>query len=180
MSIKTLIPTFLAVVTFMLLVACQREGKSVKSEPEGEWQMTLGIIKPNAVNDNHIGEILAKIEKSGLEIDGLKMIKLSSERAQEFYVAHKDRPFFDELVDFVSSGPVVAVAIGGPNAVARFRELVGATDPSKAAAGTIRKEFAKSIAENAIHGSDSPEAADSEIAFFFNQEELFRGQSAGR
>lgn len=175
MSARTLVPTLLAVVTFLLLVACQRgESKSAQPESEGEHQMTLGIIKPNAVADDHIGAILAKIEQSGLRIDGLRMVKLSHDRAEEFYAVHKERPFFKDLVDFMSSGPVVAIAIEGNNAVARFRDLIGATDPAKAAPGTIRKEFARSIEENAIHGSDSPEAAQNEIAFFFDDEDLFK------
>ncbi len=174
MSARQFIPTLFAALTFVLLVACQREeSKSPQAIMTGEQQMTLAIIKPNAVADNHIGAILAKIEQSGLRIEGLKMLKLSQAQAQKFYAAHKERPFYNDLVSFMSSGPVVAVALEGNGAVARFRDLVGATDPSKAEAGTIRREFAKSITENAIHGSDSPEAAVQEIAFFFDANEVF-------
>ena len=175
MSIRTLVPTVLALVTFLFLAACQRDEITASQlEPEGELQMTLGMIKPNAVRDNNVGAIIAKIEKNGLRVSGLKMIQFSPERAQQFYLAHKDRPFYSDLVNFMSSGPVVVIAIEGNHAVARFRELVGATDPSKAAAGTIRKEFARSVTENAIHGSDSSEAAQAEIDFFFRQDDLFK------
>ncbi len=175
MSTRNFIPTLVLVATFVLLVACQR-GDATSASSESKSEITLGIIKPNAVRDNHIGAILAKIEKSGLRIDGLRMVQLTQARAQEFYAVHRERPFYNDLVAFMSSGPVIAVAIEGSDAVSRFRELVGATDPAKAAPGTIRQEFAKSVTENAIHGSDSTEAAASEIAFFFNADELFKQQ----
>lgn len=135
-------------------------------------ERTLSIIKPNAVQDNHIGEILSRFENNGLRVVAIKKLQLSQQQAEAFYAVHKDRPFFHDLVSFMTSGPVVVIALEGPNAVAKNRELMGATDPKKAAKGTIRADFAKSVTENAVHGSDSVENAQLEIAFFFSDEEL--------
>jgi nucleoside-diphosphate kinase len=136
-------------------------------------QRTLSLIKPDAVAADHIGEIIAQFEGAGLHIAGLKMVKLSKEQAQQFYAVHKERPFFSDLTEFVSSGPIVAIVLEGPNAIAKNRELMGATDFSKAAPGTIRAKFAKSVTQNAVHGSDSIETAKEEVAFFFQPNEVF-------
>ncbi len=135
-------------------------------------EQTLSIIKPDAVAKNVIGEILARFEKAGLRIAATKKVQLSRADAEAFYAVHKERPFFGELVDFMVSGPVVVSVLEGENAVARNRELMGATDPKEAAAGTIRADFAESIDANAVHGSDSLENAAIEIAFFFAQREI--------
>ncbi len=136
--------------------------------------ITFTMIKPDAVAAGHIGAILAQINKAGFEIIALKFTKLSPEKAGEFYEIHKERGFFGELVDFMSSGPIVAAVLRKDNAVEDFRLLIGATDPSKAAEGTIRALFAKNIGENAIHGSDSDENALIEASFHFAQTEIFR------
>ena len=134
---------------------------------------TLSIIKPDAVGQNMIGNIIEYFEREGLSVIGVKMIHLSSEQAKLFYAVHKDRPFFQELIDFVTSGPVIVMVLQGENAVARNREIMGATDPSKAAPGTIRADFATSIDRNAVHGSDTLQNAKAEIAFFFKPNEIF-------
>ena len=136
--------------------------------------ITFTMIKPDAVAAGHIGAILAQINKAGFKIVAMKYTKLSPEKAGEFYEIHKERPFFGELVDFMSSGPIVAAVLRKENAVEDFRTLIGATDPSKAAPGTIRALFAKNIGENAVHGSDSDENAQIEAAFHFAQTEIFR------
>lgn len=136
-------------------------------------EVTLSIIKPDGVANNHIGDIIARFEKAGLRIVGMKMLHLSSEMAEQFYAVHKERPFFGELADYISSGPIVAIALEGPCAIAKNRELMGATNPKEAAAGTIRADFAESIGKNTVHGSDSPETAKTEVAFFFSKEDLF-------
>lgn len=135
--------------------------------------ITFTMIKPDAVEANNIGPILAKINQAGFRIVAMKYLKLSRDAAGKFYEVHKERPFYGELVDYMSSGPIVAAVLTKDNAVADFRTLIGATDPSKAEEGTIRKLFAKSIAANAIHGSDSDENAAIEAAFFFSQTERF-------
>lgn len=135
-------------------------------------ERTLSIVKPSAVRDNHIGGVLAKLESAGLRIVAAKMIKLTPEQAGNFYDVHRARPFFQELVDFMTSGPVLVQVLEGDDAVARNREVMGATDPAKAAPGTIRAEFGKDISENAVHGSDAADTARAEIAFFFAQSEL--------
>jgi nucleoside-diphosphate kinase len=129
---------------------------------------TFTMIKPDAFSNQHSGAILDQIIKSGFKIIALKLTKLSAEKAGEFYSIHKERSFFQELVDFMSSGPVIAAILEKDNAVADFRTLIGATDPSKAAAGTIRKLYANSVGENAIHGSDSDANAEIEGNFFFS------------
>lgn len=138
-----------------------------------QTERTLSMIKPDAVAGNHIGEIVSRFEKNGLRIAAIKKDKLSKEEAEQFYIAHKDRPFYKDLVTFMSSGPIVAIVLEGPNAVAKNRELMGATDPKKAAKGTLRADFAKDVQMNAVHGSDSPEAAKNEINFFFDEEEIY-------
>ena len=133
-------------------------------------QKTFSIIKPDAVRKNCIGAILDRLEKSNLKVIELKMIHLTQEQASDFYDIHKERPFFGELVDYMTSGPVVTLVLEGDQAVERYRELMGATDPKEAQPGTIRADFAESISENAVHGSDSEENAEREIKFFLNKE----------
>ncbi len=135
-------------------------------------ERTLSIVKPSAVRDNHIGGILAKFEAAGLHIIAAKMLKLTPEQAGNFYDVHRARPFFQELVDFMTSGPLLVQVLEGENAIAKNREVMGATDPAKAAPGTIRAEFGKNISENAVHGSDAADTARDEIAFFFATSEL--------
>ncbi len=135
--------------------------------------ITFTMIKPDAVQAGHIGAILAKINEAGFRIKAMKMTKLSTEKAGSFYAVHSERPFYGELCDFMSSGHIVAAILEKENAVADFRKLIGATDPSKAEDGTIRKLFAKSMGENAVHGSDSDENAQIEAAFFFSNLEQF-------
>ena len=130
-------------------------------------ERTLSIIKPDAVAKNVIGEIYARFEKAGLKIVAARMTWLSRAEAEGFYAVHKARPFFKDLVDFMTSGPVMIQVLEGPGAIAKNRDLMGATDPKKAAAGTIRADFAQSIDANAVHGSDAPETAAVEIAYFF-------------
>jgi nucleoside-diphosphate kinase len=131
------------------------------------------MIKPDAMADGHAGAILDQIIKAGFRIVALKQTKLSAEKAGEFYAIHKERPFFGELVEFMSSGPIIAAILEKENAVAEFRTLIGATNPANAAEGTIRKRFARSVGENAIHGSDSDENAAIEGNFFFSAFERF-------
>jgi nucleoside-diphosphate kinase len=135
-------------------------------------ERTLSIVKPDAVRKGHLGAILARFEKNGLKIVGAKMLWLSRPKAGEFYAVHKERPFYNSLVDFMVSGPVLVSVLEGENAIAKNRELMGATDPAKAAAGTIRKDFAENIEKNAVHGSDGPDTAKVEIAHFFSALEL--------
>ena len=130
-------------------------------------ERTLSIIKPDAVAKNVIGQIYARFESAGLKIVASRMARLSQAEAQAFYGVHKDRPFFKDLVDFMVSGPVMIQVLEGENAIQKNRDLMGATDPKKAAAGTIRADFADSIDANAAHGSDGPDTAKAEIAFFF-------------
>ena len=135
-------------------------------------ERTFSIIKPDATTRNLTGAINAMIERAGLRIVAQKRMRISLPQARQFYAVHKERPFFKELVDFMVSGPVVVQVLEGENAIARYRELMGATDPAKAAAGTIRKVHAKSIGENSVHGSDAPETAAREIAQFFSENEI--------
>jgi nucleoside-diphosphate kinase len=136
-------------------------------------KLTLTMIKPDAVANNHIGPILAKINEAGFRIVAMKYTRLTPETAGRFYEVHKERPFYGELCEYMSSGPIVAAILEKENAVADFRKLIGATDPSKAEPGTIRALFAKSIAANAVHGSDSDENAMIEGNFYFSQTERF-------
>jgi nucleoside-diphosphate kinase len=130
-------------------------------------EQTLSIIKPDAVAKNAIGQILSRFEEAGLKIVAARMMALSRRQAEGFYAVHKGRPFFKDLVDFMTSGPVVVQVLEGEDAIQKNRDLMGATDPKKAAKGTIRADFAQSIDANAVHGSDSPATAASEIAYFF-------------
>ncbi len=135
-------------------------------------ERTFSIIKPNAVQKNVIGEVISRFETKGLRISAAKLTRLSREKAEGFYIEHKDRPFFQSLVHFMTSGPVLLMCLEGENAVALNREIMGATDPAKAAAGTIRKDFADNIEANAVHGSDSAKSAERELAYFFDKAEL--------
>ncbi len=135
-------------------------------------EQTLSIIKPDAVGKHHIGDIISRFEKSGLQIVAAKMTHLSTKQAEGFYAVHKERPFFKDLVTFMTTGPVLIMVLEGPGAIAKNREIMGATDPKKAAPGSIRADFAKTIEENAVHGSDSPETAQFEIGYFFSQQEI--------
>ena len=135
-------------------------------------ERTLSIIKPDAVGKNHIGDIIARFEKAGLKIIAAKMIHLSKDQAEGFYAVHKERPFFKDLVSFMITGPVLVMTLEGDNAIAKNRDIMGATDPKKAAPGTIRADFANSIDENCVHGSDAPTTAATEIAYFFKPQEL--------
>lgn len=135
-------------------------------------EQTLSIIKPDAVGKNVIGQIIARFEVKGLKVVAGKMLHLSKEQAESFYDIHAERPFFGELVAFMTSGPVMVMTLEGDNAVALNRQIMGATNPKEAAEGTIRKDFASTIDENAVHGSDSLENAAREINFFFNDNEL--------
>jgi nucleoside-diphosphate kinase len=133
-------------------------------------EQTLSIIKPDGVQKNLIGEIYSRFEKGGLEIVAARMMHLTKEQAQGFYAVHKERPFFDDLVSYMTSGPVVVQALRGENAIAKNREIMGATNPADADPGTIRKDFAASIEENVVHGSDAAETAAVEIAYFFGDD----------
>lgn len=139
----------------------------------GAEEKTFTMIKPRAVQEKHIGSIVEMIEKSGLRVAAIKMQKLSKEQAESFYAEHKNRPFFPELVSMITSGPVVALCVEGDNAVTKLREVVGATDPKKAAPGTIRNAFGKDITNNAIHASDSTTSAQREVQFFFSAEQIY-------
>lgn len=136
-------------------------------------ETTFAIIKPNAMSKNVIGKITDKWESAGLEIAGMKMIHMSTEKAQEFYAEHKERPFFGELVEFMTSKPVVLLALKGENAVLKNREIMGATNPEEAEEGTIRKLFGDNVGENAVHGSDSTASAERELGLFFEKTEIF-------
>jgi nucleoside-diphosphate kinase len=135
-------------------------------------ERTFSIIKPDAVAKNVIGEIVSRFEKNGLRIIAMRMLHLTREQAEGFYAVHRERPFFKDLVTFMTSGPVVVQVLEGENAIARNRELMGATNPQDAAPGTIRADFAKTVDENAVHGSDAPETAAQEIEFFFGEDGL--------
>ena len=139
-------------------------------------ERTLSIIKPDAVGKNVIGKIYSRFESNGLKIIAAKMKWLSKHEAEGFYAVHKERPFFNDLVAFMISGPVMIQALEGENAIAKNRELMGATDPKKAEAGTIRADFAQSIDANAVHGSDGPETARAEVAYFFPEMEVYSGR----
>ena len=137
-------------------------------------ERTLSIIKPDAVGNNVIGKIIQRFEENNLKIVASKMIHLTKEKAEGFYDIHRDKPFFPNLVNFMTSGPVIVQILEGENAVNKNREIMGATNPAEAAIGTIRKDFAKSIDENDAHGSDAPETAAVEIAYFFNKDEILK------
>ena len=135
-------------------------------------ERTLSIIKPGAVAKNLIGKIITRFEEEGLQIIAARMIHLTPEQAQAFYAVHRERPFYPDLVAYMTESPIITLVLEGENAIARNRALMGATDPSKAMPGTIRGDFAKSITRNTVHGSDAPETAATEIAFFFSQADL--------
>lgn len=135
-------------------------------------ERTFSILKPDATERNLTGAVNAMIEKAGLRIVAQKRVRISREQAEKFYAVHRERPFFRELVDFMISGPVVVQVLEGDNAIAKYRDVMGATDPAKAAVGTVRKTHARSIGENSVHGSDAPETALREIAQFFSENEI--------
>ncbi len=135
-------------------------------------QKTLSIIKPDATSRNLQGEILKKIQEAGIKIIGMKMLHLNKKEAEAFYEVHREKPFFHSLTDFMSSGPIVVAVLEHENAIVKYRELMGATNPEEAEEGTIRKRFAQDIEKNSVHGSDSPETAAREISYFFNALEL--------
>ena len=135
-------------------------------------ERTLSIVKPDAVAKNQIGAILAMLEGAGLRIAAARFLRLSKSDAERFYAVHRERPFFQSLTTFMSEGPILVMALEGPNAIAKNREVMGATDPAKATAGTIRKAFGTNVERNAVHGSDAPETAKQEIAFFFADLEI--------
>ena len=137
-------------------------------------EKTLSIVKPDAVGRGLIGEILKRFEAAGLKIVAGKLLRLTPERAQAFYAVHKERPFFASLCSYMSSGPIFVSVLEGENAILKNREIMGATDPAKAAAGTIRKDFGRDVEQNAVHGSDGPDTAAIEIAFFFKPDEIQR------
>lgn len=135
-------------------------------------EMTLSLIKPDAVADHRIGAIIQRFEKEGLNIVAMKQLHLTKSQVEQFYAEHKGKPFYENLTEYMSSGPIVALVLEGNNAIAKNRTLMGATDPKKAAPGTIRADFARSIDANAVHGSDSADSAKREIAFFFSSLEI--------
>jgi nucleoside-diphosphate kinase len=137
-------------------------------------ERTLSIVKPDAVGRNLIGEILRRFEAAGLRIAAGKLLRLTPERVQAFYAVHKERPFYADLCGYMSSGPIFVSILEGENAILKNRELMGATDPAKAAPGTIRKDCGKDVEKNAVHGSDSPETAATEITFFFRLDEIHK------
>jgi nucleoside-diphosphate kinase len=139
-------------------------------------ERTLSIIKPDAVGRGLIGAVLNRFEAAGLKIVAAKLVRLTPERAQSFYAVHRQRPFFAGLCAYMSSGPIFVSVLEGDNAIAKNREIMGATDPAKAAAGTIRKEWGRDVEQNAVHGSDGPDTAAEEIAFFFRPDEIFRSK----
>ena len=135
-------------------------------------ERTLMLIKPDAVKKGVEGKIIAHVQEKGFKLVALKKLRLTKEQAQQFYIVHKDRPFYDELCEFMSSGPIVAMVWEGENAISEIRKIMGATDPEKAEEGTLRKLYGTNVGENAVHGSDSPESAQVEIPFFFSRLEI--------
>jgi nucleoside-diphosphate kinase len=135
-------------------------------------ERTLSIVKPDGVKQGNIGDVASTFEKNGLKIAAMKMIYMDKKEAEGFYAVHKERPFFGSLTDFMSSGPCVVMVLEGENAIAKNRELMGATNPANAADGTLRKRFATSVEQNVVHGSDAPETAKTEISYFFNALEI--------
>jgi nucleoside-diphosphate kinase len=147
-------------------------GKTFNHTSTQKQERTLSIVKPDAVAKNYTGQVIAMLEKAGLKVVGAKMMHLSQSQAEGFYAVHKERPFFQELVRFMTSGPVLVMVLEGENAVLKNREVMGATDPRKAAPGTIRAVFGNGIEENVVHGSDSLENAEKEIRYFFQAAEI--------
>ena len=138
-------------------------------------ERTLSIVKPDAMRKRAIGDILRRFEAAGLRIAAAKLLRISPDIAARFYVVHKDRPFYHSLIEFMCSGPIFVSVLEGDNAIARNREIMGATDPAKAAVGTIRRDFGSDVEQNAVHGSDAPDTARWEISFFFSQSEIHDG-----
>ena len=136
-------------------------------------EQTLSIIKPDGVEKNVIGDVLSRFESAGLRVAAMKMIHMNQEQVGGFYIVHKERPFYGELMEYMASGPVVVSVLEGNNAISRNRDIMGATDPREAAPGTIRADHAESIERNIVHGSDSPESAAFEIPYFFGEEEIY-------
>ncbi len=136
-------------------------------------EQTLSLIKPSSVRANQIGRIINKFEKGGLKVVAAKMIRLTENQAQDFYGVHQGKPFFKELISFMTTGPILAQVLEGEDAIQKNRDIMGATNPAEAAPGTIRAEFAHSMTENAVHGSDAPETAEKEIAFFFDKKDIY-------
>ncbi len=149
--------------------------QSDELRPNQKIERTLSILKPDALKNRHVGDIISRFEDAGLRVAAIKMIRLSSEQASQFYSMHRERLFFPDLVKYMSSGPIIVIVLEGNQAISKNRQLMGSTDPKKAEKGTIRADFAQSITENAVHGSDSPEAARQEIAFFFQPNEIYTG-----
>lgn len=137
-------------------------------------QRTLSIVKPDGVKERLIGEVIGRFEKKGLRVVALKMLHVTREQAGQFYIVHQKKPFYDDLMSFLSEGPIVVMVLEGEEAISKVREIMGATNPKDAAPGTIRADFATNIERNVVHGSDSPESADFEIPFFFTKEEIMR------
>ena len=135
-------------------------------------EKTLSIIKPDALERNLIGEIVSQIESAHLEIKAMKMLHMSKDQAKGFYAVHRDKPFFESLTDYMSSGPIVVMLLQGENAIQKYRDLMGATKPEEAEKNTIREKFGKDVEKNSVHGSDSQETAETEISYFFNQLEI--------
>lgn len=162
-------------IVFSLLFIALACGIQADQPPvaKADKEQTLSIIKPDAVQSDYIGSIIQRFEQKGLKVIAIKMLQLSKQRAGEFYAVHKERPFYGELTDFMSSGPIVVMVLQGEKAISKNREIMGATDYKKAAPGTLRADFAESLTMNAVHGSDSPESAKAEIAFFFKPDEIF-------
>jgi len=134
---------------------------------------TLSIIKPDGIGKNIVGEIISRLEKGGLQIIATKMLQMNKDQAEGFYSIHRERPFFNDLVTFMSSGPVLVMVLEGENAILKNRDLMGSTDPKQAASGTIRADFAQNIDKNIVHGSDAADTANTEITFFFSKEEIY-------
>ena len=165
---KSLLSCILLGMTQLAFSTETTEAAAVENTNAVKIEQTLSIVKPDAVSSHHIGEIISRFEKSGLNIAAIKMLHLTKQQAQDFYAVHKERPFYGDLVEFMISGPVVVMVLEGPNAVAKNRLIMGATDPKNADAGTLRADFAESVQRNAVHGSDSAENAKKEIEFFFS------------
>jgi nucleoside-diphosphate kinase len=160
---------FLSLLTLLVPFAAVN---AAWTEQQNKKEQTLSIIKPDAVKSNQIGEIVARFEKNGLRISAVKMTQLTKPQAMQFYLEHKGKPFYEDLSQFMSSGPIVVLVLEGDDAIKKNRDLMGATDPSQAKPGTIRSDFAKSKQSNAVHGSDSVESAKREISFFFKPQEI--------
>jgi nucleoside-diphosphate kinase len=159
------------IIAVFSVVFCQAQEPSKNAK--GSVEQSLVIIKPEAVADRHIGAIVERFEKAGIQVVGAKMVRLTKEQAGQFYISLKDRPFYSQLTDYMSSGPIFVVVFQGINAIERDREIIGATDPKKAKAGTVRADFGTNIERNAVHGSDSADSAKREISFFFIPSEIF-------